>query len=179
MQEKLSTFCSELSSCRAQHRAGSSPHPPHCSWDLRGPRCLTAAGHGLTTCMAKLFYLSSVTPWLMQEGKLDPILQHPRLQHPPVPSCVNPIAPDPGCPQGAPGAAEPTWSSCEQLTTLCLAAQTEAILAFAPTDSSIPSPSLPAAQPQPALKGQSLSKQHSYRGERKRKACVYFRRRKS
>lgn len=121
--------------------------------------------------MAKLFYLSPVPPWLMQEGKLDPILQHPTLAAPTNTSCVNPIAPDPGCPQGAPGAAEPTWSSCEQLTTLCLAAQTEAILAFAPTDGRIPSPSHPAAQPQPALKGQSLSTATEGR-ERGKRVCT-------
>lgn len=88
-----------------------------------------------------------------------------------MPSCVNPIAPDPDRPQGAPGAAEPTWSSCEQPTMLRLAAQTEAILAFAPMDGKIPSPSLPAAQPQPALKGQSLSTATEGR-ERGKRVCT-------
>lgn len=54
MQKKLSTFCSQLLSCRARHRAGSSPRPPCCGWDLRGPRCPTAAGYGLTALRGRI-----------------------------------------------------------------------------------------------------------------------------
>lgn len=114
--------------------------------------------------MAKLFYLSPVTPWLMQEGKLDPILQQPTLAAPTSALLVNPIAPDPDRPQGVPGAAEPTWSSCEQPTTLRLAAQTEAIFGFCPHGWQNPK-SQPPGCPAPA--GSERAKpQHSYRGER-------------